>query len=273
MASTPSGPSGPSGSSGPTVSATQSAPSPTSSITEDGGWWEKFKEFIAIPLDKSVLRTLPDLGHLSPIIISIGSAFVALVTLNYPLAVLSASSVEAYFVYNTLSMVGKYGATPNLSIPDKVPGDYCKSSFQRMTPSRFDAIFSTGLRNEFPNSALYFLCFAAAYCIQSMVLFSTETEELGPQYSNRPYLALISAGMFILLYTIFLVNSSCGTIFSLLLTIFIGLFVGYLICYQNYLLFGKNAVSLLFIPALARRSGMDYICVTAKPAASASCSS
>ena len=132
MASAPSGPSA----SSATVSATQSAPSPTSSITEEGGWWEKFKEFIAIPLDKSVLRTLPDLGHLSPIIISIGSAFVAIVTLNYPLAVLSASSVEAYFVYNTLNMVGKYGATPDLSIPDKVPGDTCKSSFQRMTISQ-----------------------------------------------------------------------------------------------------------------------------------------
>jgi len=44
--------------------------------------------------------------------------------------------------------------------------------------------------------------------------------------------------------------------------------VGYLICYQNYLLFGKSAVGLLFIPSLARRSGMDYICVTTNPSSS-----
>jgi hypothetical protein len=244
--------------------SSEKLPSPPSSITEKGGWWEKFKEFILLPFDKSILLTLPELGHLSPIIISIGSAFVALVTLNYPLGVLSASSVEAYFVYNTLSTIGIYGATPNLSIPDNSPEDVCKSHFQKTSPSRFDAIFSRGLRNEFPNSALYYMSFAAAYCIQSMLFFSEETEELGPQYSNRPYLAIISAVMFILLYTIFLVSYSCGTVFSLIVTIILGLFVGFLICYQNYLLFGKNSVDLLFIPPLVRRSGMDYICVTTK---------
>ena len=227
--------------------------------------WSKFKEFILIPFDKTILLAVPELGHLSPIIISMGAAFVALVTLNYPLGMLAASSVEAYLVYNALSTAGKYGATPDLSIPDKVPGDACKSHFQRMNPSRFDAIFSKGIRNEFPNSPLYYMCFAAAYCIQSMIFFSQETEELGPQYNNRPYLALISAGMFILLYTIFLVSYSCGSILSLLITIFLGLFVGYLICYQNYVIFGKNSVNLLFIPVLARRSGMDYLCVTTNP--------
>lgn len=225
----------------------------------------KFKELILIPFDKGVLYAIPEVGHLSPIILTIGAAFVSMVTLNYPLGMLAASSVEAFFVYNAISAAGKYVATPALSIPEKTPGDPCKSHFQKMTPSRFDAIFATGLRNEFPNSPLYFICFAAAYCIQSMIFFSEESSELGPQYSNRPYLAIISAGMFILLYSIFLLSYSCDSILPIAITILLGLFVGYFICYQNYLLFGKNAVDLLFIPALARRTGMDYVCVTTNP--------
>ena len=223
-------------------------------------------EIILIPVDKGILYAAPELGHLSPIILSIGAAFISLVTLNYPLFVLSASSVEAYLAYSAFSVLGAYTVTPIMGIMDKSkPADKCKSYFQTLTPSRFEAIFSQGLRNEFPNSPLYFICFAAAYCIQSMYFFSQECSELGPQYSNRPYLAIIAAAMFIFLYSIYLLSFSCDSAFSLAFTIVLGIFVGYFICYQNFLLFGKNSVNLLFIPALARRSGMDYICVTTNP--------
>ena len=227
------------------------------------GGWKMFVEFLLIPFDKGILWAAPELGHLSPIIFSIGAAFIALVTLNYPVAVFAASSVEAYLAYSALSVAGAYTVTPLTGISDKSK-DACKSSFQSLTPSRFEAIFKQGLRKEFPNSPLYFISFAAAYCIQSMYFFSQECSELGPQYSNRPYLAMIAAAMFIILYSIYLLSFSCDSAFSLVFTIILGFFVGYFICYQNFLLFGKNAVDLLFIPALARRSGMDYICVTTK---------
>ena len=225
--------------------------------------WQNFVEFLLVPIDKGILFSAPELGHLAPIILSMGAAFIALVTLNYPVFMFSASSIEAFFVYNALSTITTFGVTPSMlnGKGDKA----CKSYFQTMTPSRFEAIFSQGLRKEFPNSPLYFISFAAAYCIQSMYFFSQEASELGPQYSNRPYLAIIAAAMFISLYTIYLLSFSCETAFSLVITIVLGIFVGYFICYQNFLLFGKPAVDLLFIPSLARRSGMDYICVTTNP--------
>lgn len=230
------------------------------------GAWATFVEFILIPFDKGILYAAPELGHLSPIIFSMGAAFIALVTLNYPVAVFAASSVEAYLAYSALSVAGAYTVTPLMGIDgsSSKSKDACKSSFQSLTPSRFEAIFKQGLRKEFPNSPLYFISFAAAYCIQSMYFFSQECSELGPQYSNRPYLALIAAAMFIILYSIYLLSFSCDSAFSLGFTVLLGGLVGYFICYQNFLLFGKNAVDLLFIPALARRSGMDYICVTTK---------
>jgi hypothetical protein len=98
-----------------------------------------------------------------------------------------------------------------------------------------------------------------------MFFLSEECSEFGPQYSNRPYLALISSGMFILLYLIYLLSYGCDSWLPLLFTILLGLFVGYFISTQNYLLFGKNSINLLFLPTLGRKSGMDYICVTTNP--------
>lgn len=236
------------------------------------GMWDNFVEFILIPVDKGVLTAVPEIGHLAPIILSIGTAFVALVTLNFPLMMLSGSTVEAYLMYNVLSSASSYTVTPLLGVIEgQLPPEqrkYCKSFFQTLTPSRFDYLMSKGLRIEFPNSSLYFISFAVAYCIQSMYFFSQESSELGPQYSNRPYLAIIASAMFILLYSIYLLAFSCDSGFTLIFTIILGLLVGYLICYQNFLLFGKSAVDLLFIPSLARRSGMDYICVTTNPSGS-----
>lgn len=250
-----------------TGSATISAPAAIKATFAESkaleGSWKMFVDFLLVPFDKGILYAAPELGHLSPIIFSMGAAFIALVTLNYPVAVFAASSVEAYLVYNALSVAGAYTVTPFMGI-DTTSKAACKSQFQSLTPSRFEAIFKQGLRTEFPNSPLYFISFAAAYCIQSMYFFSEECSELGPQYSNRPYLAMLAAAMFIILYSIYLLSFSCDSAFSLSFTIVLGLFVGYFICYQNFLLFGKNAVDLLFIPALARRSGMDYICVTTK---------
>jgi hypothetical protein len=233
--------------------------------------WNTFVELILIPIDKGVLAVVPEVGHLSPIILSMGAAFVALVTLNFPLMMLAGSTVEAYFAYNALRSISSYSITPILGVADsQLPPDQrkaCKSFFQTLTPSRFDYLMSKGLRNDFPNSPLYFICFAVAYCVQSMYFFSQECSDLGPQYSNRPYLAIIASAMFITLYTIYLLAFSCDTAFTLVFTVILGLLVGYLICYQNYLLLGKNAVNLLFIPALARRTGMDYLCVTTNPSA------
>jgi hypothetical protein len=246
--------------------STQAVPPQTKSM------WDSFVEFILIPVDKGVLTAVPEIGHLAPVILSIGTAFVALVTLNFPLMMLSGSTVEAYLFYTALSSASSYTVTPLLGVIDaQLPADqrkFCKSFFQTLTPSRFDYLMSKGLRAEFPNSPLYFICFAAAYCIQSMYFFSQECSELGPQYSNRPYLAIIASAMFVLLYTIYLLAFSCDSGFTLVFTIILGLLVGYLICYQNYLLLGKNAVNLLFIPSLARRTGMDYICVTTNPSTS-----
>lgn len=225
--------------------------------------WSVIKEYVLKPMD-SLVKTVPEVGHLSPVIMTFGTLFVAFITLNYPLFVLGLSSGEAYLIYNTISGVSSLAATPFSGVKTEAGKGECSSFYQGLSPSRFEYFMKRGLVKEFPNTPLYFICFAAAYCIQSMFFFSKECSELGPSYSNRIYLSLLATGMFIVLYTLYLVINGCDGIFSLLATILIGLLVGYLICYQNYFLFGKSSVDLIFVPILGKRSGMDYVCVRTK---------
>jgi hypothetical protein len=221
--------------------------------------FDNFREFVLIPIDKSLLLTVPEIGHLSPIVLIAGSLFMSVVTLNYPLAVFGLSCMEASLVYRLISPFADYIKTPSDGIEQSAE---CKSYFQLLTTSRFKGLLENGIKTPFPNYSLYYIAFAVLYCIQGLLAFSNESSAMGSSYSSRPYLSIIGGTLFILLYGLYLFVYGCDGILSLLLTVFIGALVGYLISYQNISLLGKTSVDLLYIPPLINRSGMDYICVT-----------
>ena len=68
--------------------------------------------------------------------------------------------------------------------------------------------------------------------------------------------------MCIILLSLFVLLNSCDSPLGVILSVVAGLLVGFTLCYQNFLLFGKPGVDMLFIPPLVSRSGMDYICVS-----------
>lgn len=225
-------------------------------------------EFILVPLDASMFKILPEIGHLAPIILTAGALFMSTISFSFPLFMFGMSSIEAGVFYKMIAAFSDFVVTPRFgtmthaSERNKTEGA-CGSYFQSMTPSRFTLLLGNGLKKEFPNYPLYFITFASTYCIQGLLYFSNECTQLGPKYSNRPYLALMGAAMFITLYTLFLFVYSCeSNLLSLLSTIVLAALVGYLISYQNFSLFGKQSVNLLFIPEIKKRSGMDYICVS-----------
>ena len=240
--------------SGSTSSPPASAP-PASAIN-----FHSFMGMISYLADQYFVKIAPEIGHLAPIILSFGTLFMAAISLNYPLAIMSLSSVEAFAFYAVLNKMGTYIATPFTGIQSGSQNKICASQFQTTTPSRFNLFMKNGLIKEFPNSPIYFISFVAAYCIQSMYFLSDELSNLGPSYSNRPYIAIISAAMFILLYTLFLLAYSCDSIFSIGISCMLGLLIGYFISNQNHALLGKDGINILFIPVLAQRSGMSYVC-------------
>jgi hypothetical protein len=220
-----------------------------------------FKEYLLIPVDLELLKMGPEIGHLAPLIFTGAALFLSIVTLNKPLAYFAASSAEASLFYKLISSLSAFIATPANAETEQSPGA-CRSYFQTLTSSRFKWILGNGLVPAFPNYALYYLSFAAAYFINGMLAFSEEASNMGPRYSNRPYIALLGSTLFIILYMLYLYVYGCDGFLSLFFTILLGLLVGFLISFQNIALFDKSSVSVLFIPPLVKRSGMDYICVT-----------
>lgn len=227
--------------------------------------WEIFKEYLLIPLDLELLRMGPEVGHLAPLIFTGAAFFLSIVTLNKPLAYFAASSVEASLFHSLISSLSSFIATP-ANAESAEPSGVCRSYFQTLSSSRFKWILGNGLTPVFPNYALYYLSFAAAYFMNGMLVFSEELSNMGPQYSNRPYIALLGSTLFLILYTLYLYVYGCDGFVSLFFTVIVGGLVGFLISYQNIALFDKSSVSVLFIPPLVKRSGMDYLCVTTQSA-------
>ena len=229
-----------------------------------GTFYKLLKQFILIPVDKAMLRAAPELGHLTPILAIFGSLFFGLLTLNPSIALLGGSAIEASLLFGVLQSLFSYTATPYSSLVSEQSDTKqarCTSFFHTITPSRFKLFLESGLRQPWPNSPLYFLSFFTAYCIQSMLFFNKETANLGPAYSNRPYLATIAAVLLLSIYFIYLMVYGCDSFFTAAFSIVAGLVVGLLICMQNYAIFGKENVNVLFIPPIMRKENMDYICV------------
>ena len=200
----------------------------------------------------------------SPAIFTLGSLFISFITLNYPIFLFSIASGEALLIQNGLKGVSSYLNTVESVQEAKSLGksEKCKSRYEGSESTKFKYLLDNGISVTFPNSALYFVSFASAYCIQSMLLFTQECADRGSSYSIRPYLGAGSASMCIILLSLFILLNSCDSPLGVILSVVAGLLVGFTLCYQNFLLFGKPGVDMLFIPPLVSRSGMDYICVS-----------
>lgn len=220
-------------------------------------FFKQLRDLFSKFIDINLLAVAPELGHLAPIILTFGAAFFALISLNYPLAVFAASGAEASILYGLFTAVGDALAVPT---EQTAPKEGCTSKFEVLTPARF----ALSLRGQaFPNSPLYFLSFAASYLITSMSSYTEELTAMGPQYSSRPFIAMIGAAMLIVLYAAYVLTKGCDSLMSVGVSVLIGIFVGYLISSQNLLLLGKPSISVLFIPPLVDKANMDYLCVKA----------
>jgi hypothetical protein len=245
------------------VQSSAAKPVQTSQVYSESkkGLLEILQDFFLIFFDKAVLFTLPEVAHLAPLIFTFATAFWALLTFNKSLGVFALSSAEAWGVSGILKTMFDYSITPFLGEQGPT-NDSCKSQFSSLTPSRFAFIMREGLKSQIPNTNLYMLSFAASYIIQSMKHFNKEMATFGEKFSNRPYLALITAAIILFIYSIYLYIYGCSSVPILLISILTGIAAGILISYQNVSLFGKDAVNVMFTPYFIRKTGMDYVCVT-----------
>jgi len=120
---------------GPTASPGPSAPpaaaastisqGPTKLPVSVKGLFELLSEMIFIFIDKPMLKIAPEIGHLAPVIFTVGSLFLSVITLNYPVFIFSLASAQATLLHSVISSTSAYFATP--SSVDKT--NTCRSYF------------------------------------------------------------------------------------------------------------------------------------------------
>jgi hypothetical protein len=210
------------------------------------------------PLISEVFRLLPD-GIL------FGSAFFALLSQSYPMAIFVVTMLEASAVGVGLQKLMTYldlaRTLPSLSDDPSMcyPSTFAPSLETLMTLNR-DSISSA-----FPSFPVFFMSTAAAYIVGAMWSLKRELEALGPEYAARFYIAVVISTLLLFATITYRLAFGCDGVGILIVTTLIALVLGGLLAYQNIYLLGRDAVNFAGIPLLVERTKDGkplYVCTT-----------
>ncbi len=210
------------------------------------------------PLISEVFRLLPD-GIL------FGSAFFALLSQSYPMAIFVVTMLEASAVGIGLQKLMTYldlaRTLPSLSDDPSMcyPSTFAPSLETLMTLNR-DSISSA-----FPSFPIFFMSTAAAYIVGAMWSMKRELEALGPEYAARFYIAIVISTLLLFATITYRLAFGCDGVGILIVTTLIALVLGGLLAYQNIYLLGRDAVNFAGIPLLIERTKDGkplYVCTT-----------
>jgi hypothetical protein len=210
------------------------------------------------PLVSEIFRLLPD-GIL------FGSAFFALMSQSFPMAMFVVSMLEASAVGLLLQKLMTYmdlaRTLPSLTNdPAKCfPSTFAPSLESVMTFHR------DNLSSAFPSFPIFFMSTASAYIVGSVWSQKRELEALGPEYAARFYIAIAITTLLLFATMTYRLAYACDGVGILIVTLILGLVLGGLLVYQNNYLLGRDATNFSGIPLLIERTKEGkplYVCST-----------
>lgn len=205
---------------------------------------------------REVFRLIPD-G------LFLGTGLLALITQNYPIAILFMTLLEALLITVGLqSLVGYIGLPDTLPTVDSL-SHKCVSGFQSKTLQMLSIFFKLPVTSSFPSPPIFLATVAYTYVISAMQSFSEELSELGPGFSTRYYIGIFLSAFVLLLLCIFRFLNRCEGTGVILLSLLFGLLLGLVLAFQNNTLLGKEALNLLGIPYFAGKTAEGkpiYVC-------------
>jgi hypothetical protein len=219
--------------------------------------WDKASSIFK-PLIAEVFRLLPD-GVL------FGSAFFALLSQSYPMAIFVVTMLEASLVGTGLQSLMTYMdlARTLPSLPDDMskcyPSTFAPSLETLMTLNR------DTLSSAFPSFPIFFMSTAAAYIVGAMWSIQRELEALGPEYAARFYIAIFVSALLLFATMTYRLAYGCDGVGILIVTLLFGLVTGGLLSYQNVYLLGRDSINFAGIPLLVERTKDGkplYVCTT-----------
>ena len=210
------------------------------------------------PLVAEVFRLMPD-GVL------FGSAFFALLSQSYPMAIFVVTMLEASLFASGLQQMMTYMdlARTLPSLPDDMtkcyPSTFAPSLETLMTLNR------DTLSSALPSFPIFFMSTASAYIVGAMWSIQRELQALGPEYAARFYIAIFTSALLLFSTITYRLAYGCDGVGILIMTLLLGLTVGGLLAYQNVYLLGRDAVNFAGVPLLVERTKDGkplYVCTT-----------
>jgi hypothetical protein len=216
--------------------------------------------------DKTIIPVVMEMLRIFPDSIVIASGLYALITLSYPYGVFFGSMLEATLLFRGINWFAKYtGAVGTNLTNSDMYSDRCRTGFSNpgSSISGLSMFQDSSISYPFPSAPIYMLTTAAAYVFTTLNYQSKELEALGPAYASRYYVSATLLIIFIGIFMTFRYLFGCDPFGIMLLTIPIGLVVGFLLVRQNVGLLGPTSINLLGIPLLRNRTADGkklYVC-------------
>ena len=210
------------------------------------------------PLVSEVFRLMPD-GVL------FGSAFFALMSQSFPMAMFVVSMMEASFVGLGLQKLMTYMDLAR-TLPS-LTNDPAKCYPSTFSPSLESVMtFHRGaISSAFPAFPIFFMSVASSYIVGSVWSQQKELQALGPEYAARFYIAVAVTTLLLFATITYRLAYACDGVGILITTLLFGLVLGGLLVYQNNYLIGRDATNFSGIPLLIERTKDGkplYVCTT-----------
>ena len=213
---------------------------------------------------ESVKAVIGELIRILPDSLVFMSGLFSLLTSSFPQFIFFLSLLESIALFHLIRMGTSsldVGFTKALSTSQS---PYCKSGFQSATFSSL-SFFTSAQRSAFPSAPLYMISVGAAYLFNSLKNQMAELEALGPNYSPRFYISIMTLATLLFFIGSYRMFFECDTAPVVITSILLGLFVGSILVTQNAMLFGPESTNLSGIPLLRNRTATGekmYICTT-----------
>lgn len=212
-----------------------------------------------------VKPTISEVFRLMPDGILFGSAFFALLSQSYPMAIFVVSMLEASLIGGVLQRLMNYMdfARSLPTLPEDPQNCYASTfapSLESLMSFNRDQIGS-GL----PSFPIFFMSTASAYVVGSVWSQQRELQALGSEYAARFYIAVAISTLLLFATITYRLAYTCDTAGILIVTTILGLVVGSLLLYQNNALLGRDSTNFSGIPLLRERTKDGkplYVCTT-----------
>jgi hypothetical protein len=210
-----------------------------------------------------MLATFPD--GLIPI-----SAIFAVVTLSYPMAVFSASMLEAALLFKALQVATGYLGIFSGVGYSQSSSNICRTGFSSGSALSFKTLSlfeASAFSSPFPSPHIFMISAAVSYVFLSIDAVSNELQALGTTWAARWWVSLIFSSFLILLMILFRASFSCDSVSIIMLSTMVGILTGVALIRQNTHLFGKDGINLIGTPLLAKKGANGeaiYLCQTQK---------